>query len=282
MFRLRMAIWVPMIAAPVLCAQSKYSLVPPDPIQARLNLYKGSDSAREAALKRTFIDVGCADSNLVEQTVPTRKQPNVICVLPGSTAETIVIGAHFDHVSEGSGIVDNWSGAALLPSLFQSLSGSPRTHTFIFVGFADEEDGEIGSRLYARQLSNDEISHLHLMVNLDSLGLGPTEVWVSRSEKQAVSLLAATAHATHLPLAGMNLEGFGESDEESFIRRKVCTVTVHSITPQTRHVLHTSADSPSAIRFQDYYDTYHLLAAYLSILDTQIASTTSTCPEKPL
>ncbi len=73
----------------------------------------------------------------------------------------------------------------------------------------------------------------------------------------------------NLPIGGMNVNGFGESDEESFIRQKVCTMTIHSLTPETTHVLHNSADKPSAVRFHDYYDTYRLLAAYLAILDAQ-------------
>ena len=101
--------------------------------------------------------------------------------LPGSTPQVIVVGAHFDHVSEGDGVVDNWSGASLLPSLFQSLMGSARKHTFIFVAFTGEEEGLLGSAFYVKQLSKDQLSNIEAMINLDSLGLGPTEVWVSQS-----------------------------------------------------------------------------------------------------
>jgi hypothetical protein len=43
-----------------------------------------------------------------------------------------------------------------------------------------------------------------------------------------------------------NVDGFGESDEESFIRERVCPVTLHSVTPETSDVLHHSGDNPSA------------------------------------
>ncbi len=59
----------------------------------------------------------------------------MICVLPGNSEKVIIVGAHFDHVSDGSGVVDNWSGASLLPSLYQALKDHPRKHTFIFIGF---------------------------------------------------------------------------------------------------------------------------------------------------
>jgi len=252
--------------------------LPEDLIRARLNQFKGNDSVRAASLIKLFRDAGCAESNLTQQPVPKRKQPNVICVLPGAGQDTIVVGAHFDHAEEGSGVVDNWSGASLLPSLLQSLAPLERTHRFVFVGFTGEEDGEIGSTYFAKQMSKDELSHVSLMVNLDSLGLGPTEVWLSRSDRRAVDVLAATAHAMNLPISAVNVDNVGESDEESFIKRNVCTVTLHSVTAETFHILHSEQDALSAIKFVDYYSSYRLIAGYLAVLDQHIGSTPMACP----
>ena len=84
------------------------------------------------------------------------------------------------------------------------------------------------------------------------------------------NLLGGTAHALNLPLAVVNVDGFGESDEEPFIKQKVKTITIHSVTAETSGVLHTARDAPTAISFHDYYDTYHLLAGYLAVLDTRL------------
>ena len=65
----------------------------------------------------------------------------------------------------------------------------------------------------------------------------------------------------------MNIDGFGESDEEPFLERKLKTITVHSATPENSKVLHSNFDNASAIHPQDYYDTYHLLAGYLAVPD---------------
>jgi Zn-dependent M28 family amino/carboxypeptidase len=258
---------VAVFASIQLCAQTQIELVSSETVQNRLGLYKGKDKDREAALARTFADAGCPASNLSEQPVPKRKEPNVICVLPGDTTEEIVIGAHFDHVPEGYGIVDNWSGVSLLPSLFQSLSKSKHRHTFVFIGFTGEESREIGSTYYVSQLSKNEISEIALMITLDCIGLGPTKVWASRSDKVAVGVLNGTAHALKFSLEGVNLDGFGESDEEPFIRQGIKTIVIHSVTPENKRMLHTALDAPAAISFHDYYDTYHLLARYLVELD---------------
>ena len=71
--------------------------------------------------------------------------PSVICWPPGSSDKVIIVGVHFDRVSKGDGVVDNWSGASLLPSLYEAVKSEPRKHTYIFIGFTDEEVGEAGS-----------------------------------------------------------------------------------------------------------------------------------------
>ena len=262
--------------------QITYSLVPREVVERRLALYKGNDTKREAALKALFAEAGCAASHLSEQPVPGRKQPNVICTLPGSIPETIVVGAHFDHVADGDGVIDNWSGASLLPSLVQSLLASPHRHTFVFIGFTGEEEGLVGSSYYAKQLSKDELARMEAMVNLDTLALGPTKVWVSQSDPRLVNALAGVAQTMKLPIGGLNINGFGDSDEESFIAEHVCTITIHTLTPETAHVLHRPDDNPSAVKFNDYYDTFHLLAAYLAVLDAQLTADRHVCDIKPV
>jgi Zn-dependent M28 family amino/carboxypeptidase len=270
------------LSAASLIAQVRYMQMTPATIQARLDLYHGNDTSREAALVKLFADAGCSTASLSEQPVPSRKQPNVICVLPGTTEATIVVGAHFDHVDAGEGIADNWSGASLLPSLFQSLNNSPRKHTFVFIGFTGEEEGLVGSAFYVKHLTKDQLANIEAMINLDTLGLSSTEVWVSQSDPLLVNRLAAIARTLKLPITGMNVDGFGKSDEESFIEKRVCTITIHSVTPGTTHVLHSSWDNPTAIHFSDYYDTYRLLASYLAVLDTVEAPTSNGCKIKPL
>lgn len=102
-------------------------------------------SAAGTTLKQIFTEAGCDESHLSEQPVKGSKLPNVICVLPGSSDRVIIVGAHFDRVPDGDGVVDNWSGASLLPSLYEAVKLEPRKHTYIFVGFTDEEKGEVGS-----------------------------------------------------------------------------------------------------------------------------------------
>ena len=40
------------------------------------------------------------------------------------------MGGHFDLAEKGNGVVDNWSGSSLLPSLYQRLKSVSRRHRF--------------------------------------------------------------------------------------------------------------------------------------------------------
>jgi putative aminopeptidase FrvX len=224
------------------------------------------DAQRKEELWSYFEAAGC-QAGLSEQPVKHQRLPNILCKLPGSSNSAVLVGAHFDHVGIGQGIADNWSGAVLLPLLYESLSNLPRKHTFVFVAFTAEEQGLIGSQYYAKQMSAEEVARTRAMVNLDTLGLSPTKVWVSRADKRLFELLIRVAASRKLPLEGVNVEQVGSADSESFARLKIPRIAIHSVTQETLPILHSSRDKLAALNLSDYYDTYRLVAAYLAYLD---------------
>ena len=247
----------------------QYKPVSREVVESRLGRYAGNDQQREATLKQMFGEAGCDEQHVSEQRVKGSKQPNVICVLPGSSDKAIIVGAHFDHISRGNGVVDNWSGASLLPSLYESLKIEPRKHTYIFIGFTDEEQGEVGSYFYVRQMTKEQVAATDAMVNMDTLGLAPTEVWASHSDKRLSGAIASVAKQLHVPVTGMNVERIGSTDSEQFAARKIPSITIHSLTQESwdAGILHTSKDKLSAMKLDDYYESYRLVAAYVAFLD---------------
>jgi Zn-dependent M28 family amino/carboxypeptidase len=254
----------------IMAQNVQFQPVSRETVESRLRQYTGSNKQREATLKQMFTDAGCDGQHISEQPVKGSKQPNVICTLQGSSEQVIIVGAHFDRVSEGDGVVDNWSGASLLPSLYEAVKGLPRKHTFIFIGFTDEEVGLVGSSYYAHQMSKEQIAATSAMVNMDTLGLAPTEIWGSHADKRLNGAIAYVAKQLNVPISSVNVEGIGGStDSESFADRKVPSITIHSLTPQAwkAGILHSSKDKLSAMRLDDYYETYRLIAAYIAFLD---------------
>jgi len=245
----------------------RFSLVPRAGVEARLSQYGGTNRERQATLKQLFADAGCGE-HLSEQ--PVRKRPpNVICVLPGTSDRVIIVGAHFDKVEAGDGVADNWSGASLLPSLYQAIKIEPRHHTYIFVGFTDEEIGLVGSDFYARNMTKEQVAATDAMVNLDVLGLAATNVWVSRSDKKLVRAFAHAALLIDASVAGVNFERVGSTDSESFARKRIPRITIHSLNQRNHDagILHTREDKFSVLDLDKYYETYRVLAVYLVYLD---------------
>jgi hypothetical protein len=257
------------LVSPV-CAQEQVRPLDQANIESRLQRFSRKNQEREAIIKQLFRESGCKHTQLSEQMVDPALPPNVICVLPGETDAVILVGAHTDKVEAGDGVVDNWSGACLLPSLLYSVNGRKRRHTFIFVGFTAEEKGLLGSDFYANQLTPGQRLKIAGMVNLDTLGLGPSEVWASHADPRLLDALHRIAGSMKLPITVMNVDGMGTADSESFAPFEIPRVTIHSLTPNTLAVLHSGRDRIDAVKMDDYYATYRLVAGYLSFLDTYL------------
>jgi hypothetical protein len=247
----------------------RYSLVSRETVENRLSKYAGDNAQREATLKQMFVEVGCGD-HLSEQVVKGSKLPNVVCVLPGGSDTVIIVGASFDRLPKVDGVVNNWSGACLLPSLYQTVKTDPRKHTYIFIGFTDGMTAQVGSHFYVQQLTKEQIAKTDAMVNIDTLGLGPTQVWSSHSDKLLIGALNYVARSLNAPISRVDIELTGSStDSEQFAARKIPRITIHSLTQKLwdAGIIFTSKDKISAMRLDDYYQTYELLAAYLTFLD---------------
>ena len=249
-------------------AQVRFYRLEQDVIASRLKDMPLKDHDRETKLKRLFLESGCDKSHLKEQAIRYASNPNVICVLPGTSDRVIIVGAHFDHVEQGAGAVDNWSGASLLPSLLQSLSQERRSHTFIFIGFTDEERGMVGSRFYVNALAPEERAQIDAMVNMDTLGLANTEVWQSHADARLVTIAAMVAQGMKFPLSAVNVDRVGSTDSESFRQKKIPSITFHSLTQKTLPILHSDKDQLSQVNLEHLYESYKLITAYLAYLDT--------------
>lgn len=244
--------------------------LPADEIEKRLQRGHARDADREKSLKQMFEAAGCTGDRLTEQQVKHQKLPNIICTLAGADDSEIVIGAHFDHVDEGKGIVDNWSGASLLPSFLEGLSEIPRKHTIVFVGFSSEETGLKGSDFYVRQLSREQLAKIHGMINIDSIGIGPTKIWMTHSDHRLAQLFFGIAKSMRSPVSVMNADSLGDEDGTSFRVYHVPTLMIHSITTENFPVLHSSGDKLSAMHMNEYYETYRLTLDYLAYLDSTL------------
>jgi len=130
-------------------------------------------------------------------------------------------------------------------------------------------------------MSKEEVAATDAMVNMDTLGLAAPKVWTTHSDKRLSSALVYIGKQLNVPVTGVNVEQVGSADSVQFAKRKIPSITIHSLTQETwnAHILHTPKDKFSAIRLDDYYQTYKLVTAYLVFLDQAAGSTaTSSSP----
>ena len=259
-----------LISTTLLSAQKTSVVLQPvaqDVIAQRLQRLRSKDADRESELKTIFGEAGCPADQVEEEVVRHKDPPNVICSLPGSTNSVIIVGAHFDHADEGMGAVDDWSGASLLPSLYQALRASPRKHAFVFVAFTDEEKGLLGSNFYVGHVTKEQLSQVKAVVNLECLGLTSTKVWASIANPELFTDLLKVAGSMNVTLNGVNVEKVGNDDTQAFRDKKVPVITIHSVTQETLPVLHSRRDKLAAINVDYLYESYRLVSVYLAYID---------------
>jgi Zn-dependent M28 family amino/carboxypeptidase len=261
-----LAVAIATLLAPASFAERlEVSLVTRQIVQERLAAGKVSHGKRQATIRELFADAGC----VAEEQRVSGKTANVICTLPGETTSMIVVGGHFDYADSGAGIVDDWSGASLLPSLYAALKNQKRKHTYLFVAFAAEERGLVGSSRFVAKLSREQRASLRAFVNLECLGLGPVKVWIQRATPELVTRLSEVAAAVNIPMQGVNVDNVGDDDSHPFLYARLPVITLQSITQQTLGILHSMRDQVKAVRPDDYYEAYRLVAFYLAYLDSR-------------
>ena len=165
---------------------------------------------------------------------------NVVGVLQGSgehADETIVVGAHYDHVGRGgagslapgskeihNGADDNGSGTVALIELARRLASREEKlpRRVVFIAFTAEELGLIGSAKYVEK-PVFELKNTIAMYNMDMVGrlrddkLTVFGVGTSPTFKDDVTRFG---ESRDLKLS-LKPEGFGPSDQSSFYARKI-------------------------------------------------------------
>jgi hypothetical protein len=172
--------------------------------------------------------------------VVRREVKNVIGVLPGKgprAEETIVVGAHYDHVGRGgegsmspgsneihNGADDNASGTVALMELARMLAAreEPLPRRVVFIAFTGEERGLLGSAHYVRE-PLIPLEKTVAMFNMDMVGrlsedkltvfgTGTAPRWDEWIDREAAE---RNLQITKKP------EGLGPSDHSSFYAKKI-------------------------------------------------------------
>lgn len=268
----RLVYTLALLAAAAKAEEVKYNRLPADILQARLAGISIDNAVRADLLQKLFAEAGCPPEQLALSKVSGSKLPNIICSLPGTSPDTIVVGAHYDKAGgQGQGAVDNWTGSVLLTALYQSLASNERKFTFMFVGFSDEEKGLVGSKSFVKDLKANRLN-VRAMVNIDSVGMEPTKVWVTRADKRLLEWAGSVAASLGTPLKGISVDQVGDSDSHPFIQKKIPVIDFHSLSQENIGVIHSKKDQLAAVNPVHYDRTYFFLTVLLAYIDLKLAA----------
>ncbi len=177
---------------------------------------------------------------------------NVIGILPGTdpqfSGQSVVIGAHYDHLGRGwpdvhrgdegkthPGADDNASGVAVMLELARAVGKKWQpARTVIFIAFSGEEAGHYGSSYYVKNEKTYPAQNAIAMINLDTVGrLGKNDLTVfgTDSASEWVHIFRGTGFVTGIGVKSVP-GNFTLSDQLSFITSGIPAVqffgTVHT------------------------------------------------------
>jgi Zn-dependent M28 family amino/carboxypeptidase len=107
---------------------------------------------------------------------------NVVAYIDNNAENTVIIGAHYDHLGYGgegslykgeraihNGADDNASGVAVMLNLAGKLKDTNTSNNYLFIAFSGEEMGLLGSNYFVKNPTIDTKA-VSYMINMDMVG----------------------------------------------------------------------------------------------------------------
>ncbi len=210
----------------------------------------------------------------------SRSGKNVVGYIDNGAANTVVIGAHYDHLGMGmpgsslhsgdpaihNGADDNASGVSSLLYLAGYLKNSmAKNNNYLFIAFSGEELGLIGSKKYVEN-STIDLKMVNYMLNMDMVGR-------LNEEKVLAVNGAGTSPVWKDELAKINVggikvktsdSGIGPSDHTSFYLADI--PVLHFFTGQHSDY-HKPSDDSELVNYDGLYEVSQLIAQLIENLD---------------
>ena len=213
---------------------------------------------------------GDFEINVDAKEIPQYTSRNVIAYLPAKRkcAKTIMFTAHYDHLGRMGkdtyfpGANDNASGTAMLLTLAKYFKENPPKYNILFIAFAGEEAGLVGSKYYTEHpvLSLKKIKFL---INLDIMGSGEDGITTVNGTlfKKEFELLQNINNEFNL-LSKVNIRGpAANSDHYWFTEKGVPAFFIYTSGPNKHY--HDIFDTYEELSFSEYADITQLLIEFV-------------------
>jgi hypothetical protein len=186
------------------------------------------------------------------------------------SAETIIVGAHYDSVRNAPGANDDASGVALVAAVALEMTRTTaRTRDIMFVFFDQEERGLVGARAFAQMLK-DENRPVHSVHTIDQMGWdsnGNRAVEIELPYEGALELYRKVSNGLQPPIQLFTTTETG-SDHQAFRRLgfKAVGVTEEYHHGDTTPFYHKPGDTFATINFDYLTSTTKLVVEVMKTL----------------
>ena len=251
----------------IAAAFKKYGLVPKgtDGFMQPFNVKKATNPHEEAV-------IGDAEGGITGR--------NVVGYIDNGAENTVVIGAHFDHLGYGeegslyrgdnaihNGADDNASGTAAMIQLARILKNKGKGKNYLFLAFSGEENGLWGSNYFSKN-STIDLTTVDYMINMDMVGrmneektlaingVGTSPIWMNKIEAANTDTLKLVTSES----------GIGPSDHTSFYLQDL--PVLHFFTGQHEDY-HRPSDDSDKINYHGMVKVVRLIERLIVSLDQE-------------
>jgi len=208
---------------------------------------------------------------------PTRTAHNVVGFIDNHAANTIILGAHLDHLGYNqdkhgldlnnlvhNGADDNASGTAALMELAKSLlKKSPKNNNYLFIHFSGEELGLLGSKYWLDHPTYQ--GSFNYMINMDMVGRYDTARKLTIGGFGTSSKWAEVLSKTTTPLfTHYDSAGTGPSDHASFYRKDMPVLFLFT---GSHSDYHKATDDADKINYDAQKDVVRLVQNIIKTTD---------------
>jgi hypothetical protein len=203
------------------------------------------------------------------QLIKNYTSRNVFAYLPAKkkSKKTVVYTAHYDHLGRMGaetyfpGANDNASGTAMLLSMAKYFKENPVDYNILFIAFAGEEAGLLGSKHFVEH-PLVKLNKISFLLNLDIMGSGEDGITVVNAtlfENEFKQLQAINAEKNLLKQVKSRGPA-ANSDHYWFTQMGVPAFFIYTMGPNKNY--HDVFDTQANLSFVEYEDITTLLVEF--------------------
>lgn len=208
-------------------------------------------------------------SYIVDAKLSLHKARNVVAMVPAKkkSKRYFVFSAHYDHLGQMGantyfpGGNDNASGTALLLELAKHYALNRPDVNIVFIAFAGEEAGLLGSNYYTEH-PIFPMESIDFLFNLDIMGSGEdgaTVVNATLFPEQFTALTTINTEKQYLAKIGARGEA-ANSDHYFFTKKGVPAFFMYTMGPNKHY--HDIYDTYNELSFNEFNDIFHLMVDF--------------------